>query len=137
VKDPSIGVPDINARDKAGWTALHCAASPGHLAIVECLLQNSADPTIPNNDGNLPLHYLSRRGPQMNLRKKRNSKSDEDDYIKILKLLILSAEKSGVDVINYQNNNGETPLHQAAAGENEDAIKYLLKCKASLDIENK
>lgn len=42
-------------------SALHCAASPGHLEICELLLSSKADPTIVNNDKNLALHYLARR----------------------------------------------------------------------------
>jgi hypothetical protein len=54
IKDPEIGIPDINAKDKAGWTALHCASSPGNLFICELLLDYQANPVIPNNDQNIP-----------------------------------------------------------------------------------
>ena len=76
VKDQEIGNPEIDAKDKAGWTgkllkickltaalALHCAASPGHLAICEYLLEVGASPSVTNNDLNAPLHFLARRNP--------------------------------------------------------------------------
>lgn len=40
--------------DTTGQTALHRAASKGHIAIVEWLLENHADPKIPDFKGNTP-----------------------------------------------------------------------------------
>jgi uncharacterized protein len=34
---------DCNRRDSVGWTALHCAASGGHLPVLELLVQAGAD----------------------------------------------------------------------------------------------
>jgi uncharacterized protein len=41
----------INAQNKAGNTALHWAALNGHLESVKVLLEEGADPTIPNQRG--------------------------------------------------------------------------------------
>lgn len=47
----------------------------------------------------------------------------EEDYLKILKLLV----KEGVE-LNCQNKNGETPLHQACRYGNSVAVEFLLQC---------
>jgi hypothetical protein len=41
---------EINQEDKQGWTPLSWAAARGNLAVVELLLQNSADPLRVGND---------------------------------------------------------------------------------------
>ncbi|EGD80428.1 hypothetical protein PTSG_11073 [Salpingoeca rosetta] len=46
---------DPNTANKVnGWTPLHWAAKRGHKAVVECLLQNGADPQRTNKDGKTP-----------------------------------------------------------------------------------
>lgn len=45
---------DLNVRTKDGNTALHIAATNGHIAMVEALLQEGASPDIENADGMTP-----------------------------------------------------------------------------------
>jgi len=128
IQDPEIGIPDINFRDNSGWTAMHCAASPGHLEVCELLLKHNANPNIGNMDNNIPLHYLSRRPFDI---PKKPRKSDSL-FVKVVKLMV----ESGVNV-NTPNDFGDTPLHQAGAAGNEDAVKLLLKLKADPNLKNK
>lgn len=135
LKESDYGKLDINARDSVGWTALHCASSGGYLDIVEKLLQNKADPTLANREKNLPIHYWSRRNPELVKKTKKSKQNpiplEETQYARILKQMI----DAGVDV-NAQNEYGDTPLHQAAASGNDDAIILLLKSKAKIMITN-
>ena len=45
----------INARDKKGWMALHCAAHAGFLDIVHLLVENGASTVAESNEGHIPL----------------------------------------------------------------------------------
>jgi ankyrin repeat protein len=47
----------VNARDKAGNTALNLAARIGNRNIISQLLEVQADPTIPNHKGTRPIDF--------------------------------------------------------------------------------
>lgn len=46
----------VDARAETGHTPLHGALMKDHSRMVELLLGYGADPTIPDSDGNTPLH---------------------------------------------------------------------------------
>lgn len=50
---------DINLQDSEGQSALHYAASCEHFECVKILLENNADKTILDNDGNTSLDVAS------------------------------------------------------------------------------
>jgi ankyrin repeat protein len=132
IQDNDIGNPDVNARDNSGWTALHCAASPGHLEVCELLLRNKADPNICNNDKNIPLHYLTRRLIDTPKKQRKNIPEGESLFIRVIKLMT----ECNVNH-NFANDSGETPLHQAASSGHEEAVRVLLKFKADPMVKNK
>lgn len=74
-----------------GCTALMYACKQQLNEVASILLNNFADPDIPDNEGNTPLHEACSKGD-----------------LEMMKLLI----KRGAD-INKKNNKGETPLHIA------------------------
>jgi ankyrin repeat protein len=54
---------DVNAQDKEGLTALHCAASKGHVDCIETLLNfGNADLIALDRLGASPLHYATTFG---------------------------------------------------------------------------
>jgi len=58
------GMP-VDAADYDGRTALHLAASEGHVAVVNFLLENKADPNPIDRNGDtvrLPPHHLKMKG---------------------------------------------------------------------------
>ena len=46
----------INEKDECGWTQLYRTVVSGILAATESLLNNGADPNIPNTMGETPLY---------------------------------------------------------------------------------
>lgn len=53
---------DIDALGLYGWTALHQAASCGHVDITIALLENGANPNIQDNQQCTPIHLAARNG---------------------------------------------------------------------------
>ena len=51
---------DVNAQNNRGNTALSRAAYCGHTFVVQLLLQNGADPTIPNNSGRIAEDFVAK-----------------------------------------------------------------------------
>jgi ankyrin repeat protein len=52
---------DVNARTRAGWTALTYAAWRGHAEAVRLLLARGADPNVTDREGWTILQYASWR----------------------------------------------------------------------------
>nr|XP_054757020.1 putative ankyrin repeat protein RF_0381 [Lytechinus pictus] len=90
---------DVNKQNKTGNTALHIAASNGHLEILGILLESRADvnvqdgPLVDKQDaqGKTPLHLAVEGG-----------------FSPVMEALV----EFGAD-LNIQTNNGETCLHLA------------------------
>ena len=52
----------MNAKDYAGWTALHEACNHGYLEIVRTLIEHGADVSVKGLDGDTPLHDAAVNG---------------------------------------------------------------------------
>jgi ankyrin repeat protein len=52
----------VNARQQAGWVAIHAAALNGDRPMVELLLNHGADPKIANVDGKTPAMVAKEKG---------------------------------------------------------------------------
>lgn len=107
------GVKNIDAKDIAGFTALHRAAWIGLPKAVEALLKAGADPNLHSDIMYTPLITAAREG-----------------HSDIVKVLI----KNGAD-INAINNYGLTALMEAAQGGHADVILTLLDAGADVSIK--
>lgn len=97
----------VNAKDSKGNTPLALGAwadTPRCEDVVQVLLQNGADPSIPNAEGNTPIHYACQSGK---------------DYV-VMMLLDAGANPHLV------NKNGETPLDVAALYGKLKVVSFLI-----------
>jgi ankyrin repeat protein len=85
------------------------------------LLGNQADVNARNDDGQAPLHLLSRREPRQ----------DEDDGSEDAKRLL----ERGANV-NEKDKYDATPLHLASYYKRLEIIRVLLDHGANTDMEN-
>jgi len=53
---------DVNARQQAGYTALHEAAMNGNVELVEFLLKHGADPALANDEGTKAVDLARSKG---------------------------------------------------------------------------
>ena len=100
---------DVN---KTGWTALHYAASKGHLDVISFLLENHAYIDAASPNGTTPLMMASRYGS-----------------IESVKLLL----DQGADA-SLKNMQGLTALQFAQTGVRPDAISLLSALKKQTDF---
>ncbi|GIL69535.1 hypothetical protein Vretimale_13554 [Volvox reticuliferus] len=106
----------VNDQDDEGWTPLQSAASCGHEAVVDLLLQLGARVAETNSGGRTALHYAASKGKTGVVRQ----------------LLVAGAPANAADA------TGSTPLHRAASAGKLEVVKVLLELgRAALDPQDK
>jgi ankyrin repeat protein len=106
---------DINAQNKNGSTALHCASREDHKDIVQLLITKKANINAQSNSHLTPLHLASRRGNK-----------------NIVELLILFNAD-----INAQDDDGCTALFMASSQGNKDIVPLLIAHNANINTKSK
>ena len=106
--------PDVNARQRSGWTPLMHAAGNSDLRMMARLLSAGADPYLVNNDGGNALMCAAQKGS-----------------IECVHLLL----SRGVPV-DARDNGGQTALFKAryAGDAAPDMIRYLIEQGANPNI---
>ncbi|XP_076875819.1 LOW QUALITY PROTEIN: ankyrin repeat domain-containing protein 55 [Brachyhypopomus gauderio] len=99
---------EINHQDNEGMTALHWACFHNRPDHVQALLQKGADPTLVDKDFKTALHWAVQSGSRF------------------MCSLILD-HHLGCSVINYDDENGKTCVHIAAAAGYSDIIYELAR----------
>ncbi|XP_065096605.1 ankyrin repeat domain-containing protein 55 isoform X1 [Paramisgurnus dabryanus] len=99
---------EINHQDNEGMTALHWASFHNRPEHVQALLQKGADPTLVDKDFKTALHWAVQSGSRF------------------MCSLILD-HHLGSSVINYDDENGKTCIHIAAAAGFSDIICELAR----------
>ncbi|KAM4687553.1 uncharacterized protein O3C94_006066 [Discoglossus pictus] len=94
---------DVNTEQENGETAMHIAAQHGHLKMITALIEEGGELTWQSKAGENPLHTAVKHC-----------------HLPIVKVILnyLASEKSRADAVacvNQPNQDGETPLHLAAA----------------------
>jgi 26S proteasome non-ATPase regulatory subunit 10 len=130
---------DVDAKDEAGWTPLHIAASTNQEMTVKLLIAKYADVNATNDSGVTPLCYacskgyenivviLLDHGADALLRDKFGRSVFHRAVLKgqlsILKLLFEKVKSASVNQPDADNN---TLLHLAVEDENGEIVKFLL-----------
>uniref|UniRef100_A0A8D0GSB2 Ankyrin repeat domain 55 n=1 Tax=Sphenodon punctatus TaxID=8508 RepID=A0A8D0GSB2_SPHPU len=113
---------EINHQDNEGMTSLHWAAFHNRPQHVQTLLQKGADLTLVDKDFKTALHWAVQSGNR------------------VLCSIILNHHQ-GPSIINYDDENGKTCLHIAAAAGYSDIISELAKvpeCNLqALDVDDR
>lgn len=106
---------DVDEKNPSGITPLSKAIEVGHMASVKCLLSHNADPNIADAKGIAPLMKAAKVG-----------RLD----------LVMCLVTEGYAMLDYQNEEKNTALNEAALKGNTDIVKFLLENGASVDLPN-
>ena len=118
---------DINGQKDDGETALYIRSEDLNVEMVRCFLENGADPNIPEINGQTALHAAARNSqihcnPPMNDSAMFYLAIWEDPEVVETCRILLDAGAS----IDARDNFGNTPLMEAAASLNLQAVKLVL-----------
>ncbi|KAI3658671.1 hypothetical protein MP638_006735 [Amoeboaphelidium occidentale] len=130
---------DVEAKDEAGWTPLHIAASTNQEMTVKLLIAKDADVNATNDSGVTPLCYACSKGYKNIVTILLDNGADallRDKFgrsvfhravlkgqLSILKLLFEKVKSASVNQPDADNN---TLLHLAVEEENGEIVKFLL-----------
>ncbi|KAL6230384.1 ankyrin repeat-containing domain protein [Aspergillus navahoensis] len=103
----------IDIQRAGGITPLHDAIIQQNVDIVECLLHEGANPSMPDDQQNSAFHLAS-----------------EFDFVEILDLLWAASSETQITAVNASNN---APLHIASRKNCPKAVRWLLDAGAEVD----
>ncbi|KAF5280347.1 hypothetical protein FQR65_LT03156 [Abscondita terminalis] len=133
----------IEAHDKDGLTALHCAASRGHTDCIDTLLTLcGASPDIIDSNGCTALHYAVTLGhadatalllshtADFN---RQDRKGRSPAHCGCAKGQFETVKMLGAHGANLwlRNARGDLPLHEAASSGRRDLVRWLLEARPS------
>ncbi|XP_039946021.1 ankyrin repeat domain-containing protein 55 isoform X6 [Hirundo rustica] len=116
---------EINHQDNEGMTSLHWAAFHNRPQHTQTLLHKGADPTLVDKDFKTALHWAVQVFLQ-SLAALESVNNSSQSGNRILCSIILD-HWQGPSIINYDDENGKTCMHIAAAAGYSDIISELAK----------
>jgi ankyrin repeat protein len=135
--DPTLAF----SKDNHAYTPLHVAAREGRKDVAELLLANKAEINVTDSDGDTPLHEAALNGHK-----------DVTELLLTSKVKVNAENYYGEPShgypyhpaepiveeanVNAANNNGDTPLHEAALNGHKDVANLLLAHKADVNARN-
>ncbi|MDG0815297.1 ankyrin repeat domain-containing protein [Bdellovibrio svalbardensis] len=139
---------DINAKDKAGYTALMVAASNGHQEAAKFLLEHKADVNIKNQEGQTALYFaLVNEQPEIALDLIKQGAMVDDISGEGESALLIATTANQNDImnllikkkpalVNKASNASTTPLMEAARFGSAKTASILLKAGADKKAKN-
>ncbi|XP_034944293.1 putative ankyrin repeat protein RF_0381 [Chelonus insularis] len=106
----------------------YLAAKQVNLDMIKVFLDNNVDANIVNSCKETPLHTIGRTTFTSSFGVKAAAK---ETYLKIINALLKKETN-----INFQDLQGNTPLHHAVAYKNSELVQALLECNADSAIKN-
>lgn len=106
----------LDQKNHQGFTPLHLAVVNDHLLIVQRLIKNLADPFLPDQNGNFPIHTAAAMG-----------------NIPLAEKLIRYKKEN----VKARGAHQQTPLHQAAANGKQKWSNFLSKRGLKLMLKQK
>eukprot|EP01006_Ploeotia_vitrea_P034037 TRINITY_DN65692_c0_g4_i1.p2 TRINITY_DN65692_c0_g4~~TRINITY_DN65692_c0_g4_i1.p2 ORF type:complete len:406 (-),score=69.51 TRINITY_DN65692_c0_g4_i1:1660-2877(-) len=94
----------VNVGNTEGLTPVHIAVKVNKVPFVKFLIGHGADISIPDQKANLPIHYCTSRC--------------------FHQMFVLLCANSPKEMINSQNQDGNTPLHVAAQNFKQDSKEW-------------
>ena len=136
----------IDHKNSRGQTALHCACIGGHTRVAKFLVDNKADITIRDEEGDTPLKKAFLKGHELTLFKLLDSNLRTINH----KLLRQVCERGSVDLVDILlsdfhlkpssvlDDQGNKPIHIAALRGHKQIVTLLVKkYKCPVDVKNK
>jgi ankyrin repeat protein len=129
---------NVDSPDDRGYTALHYSAAHGYDDITGLLLERNArlDLTDPRQ-GNTAMHWAAQNGHQSTI--ELMLKHEQSLLLRYLKS-VRQNNRFGTchfnSLINFQNYDGNSPLHLAAVEGQFDIVKTLVTAGAHVNMPN-
>ena len=141
---------DVNGRDDYGWTPVHLACSKGHVDMVRMLISEfQADTTLMNFLGNTPLLTAVFDGKEIltlalitEFKASCDINTTNVNGYSILHAACASGRANMVMIVGKHvslfatTNEGDTPLHIAAARGHKECVLALLQLDAPIMLRN-
>ena len=134
----------VNRQDKNGWAPLHLAARAGDISIASLLLEHEADMHLTTTDGQYAYQIAGNvHGRESKIIEilRPEGMIDADDVrhavrARSVKLLREYSERRP-DLLDSQDQNGWSALHEAARIGNESLLRVLLEFGSDMTLSNK
>jgi ankyrin repeat protein len=119
-KDKQVFINQTGSEERNG---LHLACGHSHFIIMKYLLQQGANPCLPDSEGYYPLHYAVIKNQHCT-----------PNLLEVLLHALSENKIKKTDAINVKGPYGRTPLHTAALFGNLRAVKWLVEQGAEVNV---
>ena len=122
-------LPDINAQNTSGETALHVAVRDRQIMAIKKLLAFGADMSLKNKNGETPVNVAEQYGPTLIVTLLNGQAERNKDFLQAAhdgKFEEIKGSLSNDAQFNARDKNGQTALHIAAAKGHEEIAEHLL-----------